>query len=155
MSKTLEILESIKSQIYTQYGLKIENFLPEKESIEYHSHTFTLGSKNGLFKIAKKTPTKTGYFVTIWKRGPDHIITPYHKDDLIDFVVIAVSDFPHLGVFIFPKEILLKQGIFSENSQEGKRAIRVYTPWDTLTSGQALKTQKWQNEFFIQLTDSR
>ncbi|MCP5369402.1 MAG: MepB family protein [Rickettsiaceae bacterium] len=52
----------------------------------------TIKGKKGLFRIAKKTPTKSGYFVTIWKRGADSIIAPYEEADAIDFVVVAVSD---------------------------------------------------------------
>jgi hypothetical protein len=154
MSEVLEIVKNVKSNMYAKYGLKIENFLPEEESSEYHGHTFTLKNKNGLFRIAKKTPTKTGWFVTIWKRDADNIIVPYDRIDAIDFVVIAVSDNNNVGEFIFSKTILLKKNIFSEDAKEGKRAIRVYTPWDTTISTQAAKTQKWQGQFFVDLGSS-
>ena len=65
--------------------------------------------------------------------------------------MIAVSDGNNVGEFIFPKTILTKKNIFSSNGKEGKRAIRVYTPWDKTTSAQAAKTQKWQNHFFVDL----
>ncbi|RUP36165.1 MAG: hypothetical protein EKK63_18210 [Acinetobacter sp.] len=154
MLETLETVKNVQSNMYAKYGLKIENFFPEEESSEYHAHTFTLKNKNGLFRIAKKTPAKTGWFVTIWKRGADNIIVPYDRTDAIDFVVIAVSDNKNVGEFIFPKTILLKKNIFSENAKEGKRAIRVYTPWDKTTSAQAAKTQKWQSQFFVDLGSS-
>lgn len=32
-------------------------------------------------------------------------------------------------------------------------AIRVYPSWDKPTSNQAIKTQKWQLEYFIELDD--
>lgn len=151
MLEVLGVVKNVQSNMYAKCGLKIENFLPEEESSEYHAHTFTLKNKNGLFRIAKKTPTKTGWFVTIWKRGADNIIAPYDITDAIDFVVIAVSDNNNVGEFIFPKTILLKKNIFSENGKEGKRAIRVYTPWDKTASAQAAKTQKRQSQFFVDL----
>lgn len=154
MLEVLKIVKNAQKNMYTKYGLKIENFFPEKESSEYHAHTFTLKNKHCLFRIAKKTPTKTGWFVTIWKRDADNIIAPYDRTDAIDFVVIAVFDNNNVGEFIFPKTILLKKNIFSENGKEGKRAIRVYTPWDKTTSAQAAKTQKWQSQFFIDLRSS-
>lgn len=151
MLEKLKIIKNLQDDLYDKYDLKIENFFPEKESSEYHAHTFSLKNKKGLFRIAKKTPTKIGYFVTIWKRGADNIIAPYEKTDAIDLVIIAVFNNNHIGEFIFPKAILLKQKIFSANNSEGKRAIRVYAPWDKTTSVQAAKTQEWQSQFFVHL----
>lgn len=152
MLKALEIVKNAQDNIYAKCGLKFENFSPEDESSEYYAHTFTIKDKKGLFRIAKKTPTKSGWFVTIWKRGSDNIIAPYDESDSIDFVVIAVSDGNNLGEFVFPKTILTKKNIFSANGKEGRRAIRVYAPWDKTTSSQAAKTQKWQGQFFVVLT---
>lgn len=149
--KILETVKNVRSNIYAKCGLKIDKFFPEKESSEYYAHTFVLQDKNVLFRVAKKTPTKTGWFVTIWKRGADNIITPYDEYDSVDFVVIAVYDNNSVGEFIFSKAVLLKENIFSTKSKEGKRAMRVYTPWDKSTSLQAIKTQKWQNQFFVDL----
>ena len=154
MMKTLDKVKHAQDIIYNHHGLKFKNFSPEDESSEYYAHTFTIKDKKGLFRIAKKTPTKAGWFVTIWKRGSDNIIAPYDEYDAIDFVVIAVSDGHRVGEFIFPKIILIKKNIFSTNGKEGKRAIRVYTPWDKTTSAQAAKTQKWQCQFFINLNSS-
>ena len=113
-----------------------------------------MGGKKGLFRIAKKTPTKVGWFVTIWKRGTDSIIAPYESSDAIDFVVVAVLDGNHVGEFIPPKPILIQKNIFTANGKKGKRAIRVYTPWDKTTSAQAARTAKWQSQFFIDLNPS-
>ncbi len=143
MLGTLEIVKKIQDTMYTKCGLKIVNFSPGAENSEYYAHAFTLYNKNSLFRIAKKTPAKIGWFVTIWKRGTDNIIAPYGEFDAVDFVVIAVSDGQNIGDFIFPKSILTKKNIFSTTGKEGKRAIRVYTPWDKTTNAQAAKTQKW------------
>ena len=92
MLKALEIVKNAQGNMYAKCGLKLEKFSPEDESSEYYAHTFTIKGKKGLFRIAKKTPTKSGWFVTIWKRGSDNIIAPYDESDSIDFVVIAVSE---------------------------------------------------------------
>ena len=154
MNKILDKVKNAQDIIYDKCDLRFENFSPEDESSEYYAHTFTINDKKGLFRIAKKTPTKAGWFVTIWKRGSDNIIAPYEEYDSIDFVIIAVSDGDRVGEFIFPKKILIKKKIFSANGKEGKRAFRVYTPWDKTTSAQAAKTQKWQCQFFISLNSS-
>lgn len=150
----LEIVKNAQGNMYAKCNLTIEGFFPEDESSEYYAHTFYLKDKKGLFRIAKKTPSKSGFFVTIWKRGADNTIAPYDVSDGINFVVIFVYDGKNVGEFIFPKNILVKKNIFSENGKEGKRAIRVYTPWDKTTSAQAANTQRWQRQFFIDLQSS-
>ena len=154
MLKTLEVVKNAQENMYDKCDLKFENFSPEYESSEYYAHTFTIKGKKGLFRIAKKTPTKSGWFVTIWKRGSDNIIAPYKESDDIDFVVVAVYDDKNIGEFVFPKTILTQKNIFSANGKEGKRAIRVYTPWDKTTSSQAEKTRQWKSQFFVNLDPS-
>ena len=109
MLKTLETVKNAQGKLYAECGIEIENFAPEKESAEYYAHHCLLKTKNILFRIAKKTPTKIGWFVTIWKRGADNIIAPYDASDPIDFVVVAILKNNEVGQFIFPKSILLKK----------------------------------------------
>ena len=47
---------------------------------------------------------------------------------------------------------MVAQKIVSTDLIKGKRAIRVYPPWDEVTSKQAQKTQKWQLDYFIDIT---
>lgn len=155
MLNTLELVKNTQSKRYSDCGLTVENFLPEAESADYYAHTFTIKNRKGLFRIAKKTPTKEGWFVTIWQRNSDNnIITPYHETAGIDFLIIAVVDRNNVGEFIFPKTILLNKHIFSSMNKEGKRAFRVYTPWDSPPNAQAAQTQKWQSQFFVDLSMS-
>jgi len=154
MLNSVEIVKNAQDNMYAKCGLKFENFSPEDESSEYYAHTFTMKDKQGLFRIAKKNPLKSGSFVTIWKRDSGNITAPYEASDPIDFVVIVVCNGNNIGEFIFPKTIITKQKIFSANGKEGKRAIRVYAPWDKTTSTQAAKTQKWQSKFFVDFNSS-
>ncbi|KFF04032.1 MepB family protein [Flavobacterium reichenbachii] len=124
---------------------------PEAESKEYDAYRFTLNKKEICYRSAKITPTKTGQFVTLWKRNNDGIIEPFDFSDAIDFVLVNVRKNDLFGQFIFPKEILLAKGVFSTTNKEGKRATRVYPPWDETTNKQAEKTQKWQLEYFLSI----
>ena len=45
--------------------------------------------------------------------------------------------------------MLADKGIITRNGKEGKRGIRVYPPWDIVTSKQAEKTQSWQTKYFL------
>lgn len=51
----------------------------------------------------------------------------------------------------FQKNVLLQRDIVSDQGKGGKRAIRVYPPWDKPTSNQAQKTQQWQLEYFLEV----
>ncbi len=101
-------------------------------------------------RVAKITPTKNGQFVTFWKRSFEGPIIPYDVSDPFDLLVVSVKNAEQCGRFVFPKDILVKQGVISSGTQEGKRAFRVYPPWDIPESKQAAKTQAWQLSYFFE-----
>lgn len=142
-----------KKTVYDFDGFKYSQPLPELESKEYAAYRFNIDSLCICYRIAKKTPTKTGQFVTLWKRNEKNgAITPFDTLDAIDLIIISVRKDDYLGQFIFPKAILLEKGIFSTNIKEGKRAMRVYPPWDKTSSKQAQETQKWQINYFFEIS---
>ncbi|MFZ4773145.1 MAG: MepB family protein [Chlamydiia bacterium] len=100
-------------------------------------------------RTAKITPKKIGQFVTLYKRIGEGPILPYDADDPVDAVLIHVRAENRSGRFVFPKEVLIAQGVFSVGGKGGKRAIRIYPPWDTPQSLQAKKSQDWQVPYFI------
>ncbi|TRX34872.1 MepB domain containing protein [Flavobacterium sp. ZT3R18] len=123
----------------------------EPESSEYGACTFVLNNLNIRYRTAKITPTKTGQFVTLWKRIDHAPIQPFDSTDPIDLFIISARKDNHFGLFIFPKSIGIEKGIVTNGNKEGKRAIRVYPPWDATTSKQAQKTQKWQLDYFLEI----
>lgn len=142
-----------KESIFDRADLQITSFQKENESEEYSAFRFQLNNKNICYREAKITPTKTGQFVTLWKRNQSGIIEPFDYSDTIDFVIVTVRKDQNWGQFIFPKRTLLEKGIFSTQNKEGIRATRVYPPWDETTSKQAQKTQKWQLDYFFNFSD--
>lgn len=145
-------IEVIKEMIFKACNLELTNIAEELESREYAAHSFQLDKKTVKFRIAKITPTKTGQFVTIWKRNEKGITCPYDITDNFDFFIIATRKETNLGIFIFPKDVLLENKIISNNKREGKRGIRVYPSWDITTNKQAIKTQHWQLQYFLDIT---
>jgi len=129
--------------------MKIIKFLLEKESKEYNACSYTLGGKNIIERTAKITPTKIGQFVTCWKRNAEGITEPHKDSGDLDFFYIKVIAGNKSGVFKFSKEALIQNGILSTEKKDGKRGFRVYPIWDKPTSKQAIKTQIWQLEYFI------
>ncbi|MCX7125464.1 MAG: MepB family protein [Gammaproteobacteria bacterium] len=147
-------LQLAENLVYKKLNLSCNNIISELESKEYCAATFNLNHHRILFRISKITPTKTGQFVTLWKRINNGPTQPFDLSDLIDFVIIGVRSQENVGQFIFPKTILVQKNIFSKNNVGGKRGIRVYAPWDAANSKQALSTKKWQSEFFIDFNES-
>ncbi|KUJ61780.1 hypothetical protein AR687_11210 [Flavobacteriaceae bacterium CRH] len=142
-----------KELIYDNCNFECTEPQPEMESQEYDAFDFRINNLHIKFRSAKITPTKSGQFVTLWKRNKTGIIEPFDYSDEIDFVIVNVRKNDSLGQFIFPKAVLLQKGIFSTAAKEGKRATRVYPPWDETTSKQAQKTQQWQLDYFLSISD--
>jgi hypothetical protein len=143
----LETLEFLNSAC----GFECSDPIAETESAEYAAYRFELNGFAVVYREAKITPTKIGQFVTLWKRNANEIIEPFEISDAIDFVVINTQDKKRFGQFVFPKSVLFSKGVFSGNNKDGKRAIRVYPPWDVTTSKQAQQTQQWQLKYFLEI----
>lgn len=147
---TKTILET-KELLFDKCNFELSNFEIEKESSEYCACRFEINTKKVLFRSAKITPTKTGQFVTLWKRKNEKSdIIPFEISDEIDLIVINTRTKTNFGQFIFPKSVLAEQGIITDK-KEGKRGFRVYPEWDLTESKQAKKTQKWQLDYFIKI----
>jgi hypothetical protein len=152
MTKEIDnILNQTKELVFNKCNLSISHIEIEKESTEYGALKFELNKLRIIFREAKITPTKIGQFVTFWKRINQGPIQPFDSSDDFDLFVVNTKTDNHFGQFIFTKEILIKQGIITHNNKEGKRAIRVYPPWDIAINKQAQKTQKWQLNCFLEI----
>jgi hypothetical protein len=144
-------LLKVKELIYDPCGFEFTDLYKEQEGKDYSAHKFKLNDLHVIFRVAKITPTKIGQFVTIWKRPDNGAIKPYDSGDDLDLFVVSTRKDEHFGQFIFPKSVLLEQGILSQNHKGGKLAFRVYPPWDETTNKQAGKTQKWQLDYFLSI----
>ncbi len=144
-------LMNLKHRVYDVFGFECSQPVMEPESSEYAAYTFNVNGFSVRFRDAKITPTKIGQFVTMWKRLGNGPIQPYDFSDAVDFFIINTRKDDRVGQFIFPKSVLVQRDVFSMNGLGGKRAIRVYPPWDVTINSQAKKTQKWQLEFFLEI----
>jgi hypothetical protein len=146
-------LTFIQTQIFDICGFNYSAAIEEAESADYNACVFKLNGRSVRFRTAKITPTKTGQFVTLWKRPGGGDIQPFDASDDIDVVIISVRTENQSGQFIFPKSVLCKYGIFTCNEKEGKRGFRVYPPWDKTENRQAAKTKNWQLNYFLDLSN--
>jgi hypothetical protein len=148
-----EDLSLIQQHVFDACDFAYTKPIQEIESAEYNACSFKLNDLHVKFRTAKITPTKTGQFVTLWKRLNTGIIAPFETSDLIDLVIISVRKENQFGQFIFPKSVLCAQGILTVNGKEGKRGFRVYPPWDKTDNKQATKTQNWQLHYFLDISN--
>lgn len=148
-NRLLSDLKIINELVYEKCGFGLINLKINSESTEYGACSFELNGHTIEHRISKITPTKTGQFVTIWKRDKKGITAPFDISDNIDFIVVTSKRDNDIGQFIFPKSVLAEKGIISQKDKEGKRGIRVYPSWDTTTNKQAEKTQSWQTRYFF------
>ncbi|QHL89426.1 MepB family protein [Nibribacter ruber] len=145
-----ELANAIK-EVYEACSLQITDLVVEPESQEYKACRFRVNGAVVLGREAKVTPKKVGQFVTFWKRNEKGIIAPFFETDPFDYYTVNVRTENRFGQFVFPKAALIKKGIVSTEQKEGKRAFRVYPPWDVVHSKQAEQSQKWQLAFFLDL----
>lgn len=127
----------------------ISNYQQDLESTTYNACSYEVDGEKIIERTAKITPKKIGQFVTCWKRNATGITQPFEYSDNFDFFIIKIFDDNFAGYFKFSKTALIKNGIISTEKKEGKRGFRIYPIWDKPTSKQAIKTQNWQLEYFI------
>ena len=142
---------------YAPCGYSVDQLQPELESADYAACTLLLNGLRVQYRVAKITPTKVGQFVTLWKRVGRGPIQPFEVGDPVDVFVVSTRSGPRLGQFVFPKAVLAAQGVVArdDRADSGKRALRVYPPWDTTTSRQAQRTQAWQLQYFVDMSEGR
>jgi len=144
-------LNKIKTDVYDILGYKCAQPVAEPESREYNACSFKLNTLCVIFRTGKITPTKIGQFVTVWKREGSGPTKPFDIHDNFDLFIISAKRDENFGMFIFPKPVLLKHHIISQNYIGGKRGFRLYPPWDVTINPQAKKTQQWQLEYFLEI----
>ncbi len=147
----MHCIQEFKSLYCKPNNLIMSDYVACDEGKEYAASSFTLSNKFIHFRCAKITPTKVGQFVTFWKRNAVGITAPYDEHDKFDSLIVYTQASKNIGIFIFSKQVLLKQNILTHDDIDGKRGFRVYPIWDTVDNAQAKKTQQWQLQYFVQL----
>lgn len=151
MIKELEKIENLFLKIN---GQKITNLTIEDECEEYVGFNFQIEKLNFKFRKSKITPKKVGQFVTLWKRNAEKQTEPFNETDNFDFFIFASEQDENFGFFIFSQQLLIEKNILSTKLKEGKRGFRLYPPWVKTENKQAEKTQSWQTEYFVDLTNN-
>ncbi|MDL4839449.1 MepB family protein [Aquibacillus rhizosphaerae] len=152
MNEFNKALTFVNKIIYEPNHFIVKAIREEAQNSDYGAGIFQLNSKSIRFRVAKITPTKIGQFVAFWEKDSNHKNQAFSTEKATDLLVIntftSENDF---GQFVFPKEVLVKQNILKTATTKGKMAMRVYPGWETPTSKQAIETQKWQLEYFVEV----
>jgi hypothetical protein len=149
----LESLILVKNIIRNNFDVLIDDIVEEKQNLEYEGFTFSIEKKRFRSRKAKKTPKKKGYFVAFWEKNSNNINKPYDEETSPEILVINVIDNEKIGQFIFPKKILVNKKILTSVNSKGKMAIRIYPSWCDNLNHNAVSTQKWQLDYFIDLSN--
>jgi hypothetical protein len=144
-------LKVVKELVYDKCGFGLTNLTWNSESVEYGACSFELDGQKIEHRVSKITPKKIGQFVAIWKRNENGVTEPFDISDDIDFIAITSKSGDSIGQFVFPKSVLADKGVITQNGKDGKRGIRVYPSWDTVTNKQAEQTQRWQTKYFVSI----
>lgn len=148
----MSLLQKIEN-LFTTSDFTLTDFVVEKESKEYEGCNFKLNDLKIYFRKAKITPKKEGQFVTFYKRIQSGVIAPFDDEDDFQFLIVNVEFENQRGYFIFPKLLLAQKNILTTSIKEGKRAFRIYSPWDEPKNKQALTSQQWQLDCFTAASD--
>lgn len=151
------MFESVRqtNQILNELGFSEVNDVEiEPLNIEYESCLFYIDQKKYRSRRAKKTPNKKGYFTVFWIKDDNNKNRPYNWEETPGKIIITFIDEDKKGQFIFPKEVLAERNIITTDDKKGKMALRVYPPFENSLNKTAEQTQKWQSDYFIDLTDS-
>lgn len=148
-------LAFVTDKIYQPHGLQVTSIQEEAQNAKYGGGTFTLSSKTVRFRVANVTPKKIGQFVAFWEKDHKNKNQAYYYKDAPDLLIINTFESKEkFGQFVFPREVLLNKKILKSEISKGKMGMRVYPIWDQPISSQAIDTQLWQGEYFIDFSES-
>lgn len=128
-------------------------FEKEVYNEDYEAIQFTYNDITVKSRLGKKTPTKTGYFTTLWTKDDNEDNRPLHVDEMCDFLMVGIKDDEQEGMFIFPKDVLVQKHYLSHDDVVGKMGFRVYAPWHESLNETAQETFEWQKDYFVNFKD--
>lgn len=148
--------QSLVEHTLAQAAIEVFSAIPEPDNAFYGARI--LHTSRGLIRVreGKVTPTKPGVFVAVWRSLDSGETGPFPHDDGVEFLLVTAqtgareetSMGARNGAFLLPTWALVTRKIVSVAGAGGKRGFRLYPPWLTGLNSQASRTQRWQTEFF-------
>lgn len=140
-------------RLFAGLGVGCSPAVSEPDNAEYGAAISEVGRSTVRFRVGKLTPTKVGLFVSVWRRAAGGSTEPFPTEGDVDGLVVTAREGDRFGAFVFPTEVLATRGIVSVRGAGGKRGFRVYPPWSATSNPQAKRSQGWQCDWFLDLSD--
>lgn len=134
-------------EILNKFFKSMENIQLEEQNRNYEGLVFYDSNNNVCIRsrLARKTNKKDGYFVSFWTKNEQGNNEAYSYQNSPEYTAIVIDK---QGLFLFPKEILLREEILKSESSKGKMGIRVYPPLCSQLNRNAERSQRWQCKYY-------
>ena len=152
MVEDMETFKFLEQLVVEYLDKNIRDVRYETQNSDYEGFTCNIDNKIFRSRRAKSTPIKKGYFVAFWEKDSKNLNSAYKSSENVHKLIITIFDTEKKGQFVFPQDILIEKGILKNAKDKGKMAMRIYPNWCVNLNVSATKTQKWQSNYFIDLT---
>ena len=88
----MESLNLIEGVVARVYQCDVTRVSEESQNNEYEGTTLFVGNKSLRTRLAKKTPTKQGYFVVLWEKDDRGQNKPFDAYNSPELLVVCVID---------------------------------------------------------------
>ena len=132
MKSSVRLLNHIIKIMNLQQSLIIRD---EQWNQSYEAYNFNINGYVFKSRLAKKTTKKKGYFLSLWEKDKTK------KNRAFDYES-------------FPGKLIVHKGILRNHASKGKMAFRVYPTWEKDLNRVAHKTQEWQKQYFIDMSQT-
>lgn len=151
MKSSVRLLNHIIKIMNLQQSLIIRD---EQWNQSYEAYNFNINGYVFKSRLAKKTTKKKGYFLSLWEKDKTKKNRAFDYESFPGKLTVHVMDDSQVGQFIFPKHVLFHKGILRNHASKGKMAFRVYPTWEKDLNRVAHKTQEWQKQYFIDMSQT-
>lgn len=151
MKSSVRLLNHIIKIMNLQQSLIIRD---EQWNQSYEAYNFNINGYVFKSRLAKKTTKKKGYFLSLWEKDKTKKNRAFDYESFPGKLIVHVIDDSKVGQFIFPKHVLFHKGILRNHASKGKMAFRVYPTWEKDLNRVAQKTQAWQKQYFIDMSQT-
>ena len=116
----------------------------ENQNAAYEGCIFTVDGTSYRSRLAKRTPTKAGYFTAFWQKDVTGKNQPFAEGDT-QYLLIFTEEGDY---FCFPKEAVNTLAIVTTATCQGKMAMRFYPPSEQQLNKTASKAQSQQAPYY-------
>ena len=134
MKSSVRLLNHIIKIMNLQQSLIIRD---EQWNQSYEAYNFNINGYVFKSRLAKKTTKKKGYFLSLWEKDKTKKNRAFDYESFPGKLIVHVMDDSQVN-----------------HASKGKMAFRVYPTWEKDLNRVAHKTQEWQKQYFIDMSQT-